>query len=821
MVTAFAAGASVLVLSVTAVVLWPRTYGAEAALVLDGNAHVDNPVKLASRIEAALLEREVLASAAMDLPPELRSPDPIGKLRAGIRVQARGPLGYAVEFRGSDPHSVQRIANRLVDRAVTLVPKLATSPDDAAPLIELAAKTRAVTEFLTAHPEMTLEQAGQAGPSPKPQAADRGLDLLRTEKRQIEQRLATGASDNPYADPGDDPDVLTRRLTEVKLTIARREAALRQPLPEKAPAGATDLAPQWRALLAQLADAQAKASRPETKPPVSAHVSARATLPKSPLTPNRLVLSIVAGLLSVAAAMLAFVLPRRGLPTRVVVGATQPLPRRSDPPLGTVTEPLRALGPAPTVRALPPRAPAEPGHSGSEPARAAHESAEPARRESTRPSNGAPAGASQPPGPMAPLRTVVVTSPTQSSPPVTTSSTQSSPPRAEPVPRRRTSPGGVAAPTPAQLHTPISPAAKGGATAPPAAQSHGSRPPPGAGSYSVSSSLPPPVDGGNPVGRTTVERLSPLQAQRPAATQQTSAHSTPPTADHPVNKPQITSRPPALDPEAERWAAHFEVPPPGPEPEGDGGAARVAPGRWKTQAMGSMVPLDVQAARDGRRPRSDPPIYDAQVVPLRQANAPAATTLVHHDLVGVFRPSVDSAEPSILALRDAILRQGLSRHLRVAVTGRPGADRATTAGALAIALSEAGAKVLLLEADFDQPRVQRALSVSVPSGAGFSQQIIARRQGASLPWAVLRCTPTLHVLAEGRVRSPGLLDSLDFARAIAELGEQHHVLIIHAPSLERPTDLRTVDRLAQSVVLVDAKRDPTIEFGDNPIRALL
>ena len=44
-----------LLLSATAVALWPRTYGTTATFVIDGNAHVANPVVLAGRIEAALL----------------------------------------------------------------------------------------------------------------------------------------------------------------------------------------------------------------------------------------------------------------------------------------------------------------------------------------------------------------------------------------------------------------------------------------------------------------------------------------------------------------------------------------------------------------------------------------------------------------------------------------------------------------------------------------------------------------------------------------------------------------------------------------------
>ena len=52
LITAGAAGAAVLLLSVTAVILWPRTYGAEATLVLNGNAQVGEPMKLATNVEA-------------------------------------------------------------------------------------------------------------------------------------------------------------------------------------------------------------------------------------------------------------------------------------------------------------------------------------------------------------------------------------------------------------------------------------------------------------------------------------------------------------------------------------------------------------------------------------------------------------------------------------------------------------------------------------------------------------------------------------------------------------------------------------------------
>jgi Mrp family chromosome partitioning ATPase len=240
--------------------------------------------------------------------------------------------------------------------------------------------------------------------------------------------------------------------------------------------------------------------------------------------------------------------------------------------------------------------------------------------------------------------------------------------------------------------------------------------------------------------------------------------------------------------------------------------------------MGSMVPLEVSEARDGRRPLSEPPAqaHDMQLVPVQQAPTPAASTLVHHDVAPGWRPNVDPTHPQVVALRDAIMQQGISRHLRVAVTGSAGSAKAQMAGALSVALAQAGARVLLVEADFDHPEVHQVLAITAPSGAGFSQQIIARRQDQqSRPWAVVRCLQTLQVLAEGRLRSPGMLASEEFERAIYQLGDQHHVLVMSAPSLDKRLDLRAVDALAQAAVVVSTNEPASIQFGNNPLGALL
>jgi Mrp family chromosome partitioning ATPase len=285
--------------------------------------------------------------------------------------------------------------------------------------------------------------------------------------------------------------------------------------------------------------------------------------------------------------------------------------------------------------------------------------------------------------------------------------------------------------------------------------------------------------------------------------------------------PQIVSRPPALDPDAETWAARFEtVPPPEGTPEA---APRKRSGRWKTQVMGSMVPLEVAAAREERPPVSEPDSFRPQpdaapeVMP-----TPTEVPVEYYDVPSGWRPMVNLETPEIATLRDAVLKEASTRRLIVAVTGAPGHDRARVAGGVALALAQSGARVLLVEADFDRPQLHEALAVTAPPGAGFSQQLRARRSdGQPQPWTVVRCSPNLQVLVEGRFRSPGLLASGEFERAIHELKGQHHVVVMHAPSLDKPGDLRSLSGLTQAVVVTNDNQPATIQFGDGALRALL
>lgn len=285
------------------------------------------------------------------------------------------------------------------------------------------------------------------------------------------------------------------------------------------------------------------------------------------------------------------------------------------------------------------------------------------------------------------------------------------------------------------------------------------------------------------------------------------------------------SRPPALDPDAERWAARFEtINPPGEVEEPPREPARKrSGGRWTTQVMGSMVPLEAGSLRDERQPESlaAPSSVRPQLRHLREQ--PLDGPLAHieqRDLPFGWTPRIDASGPVVAPLSEALLQHVNSEPLRVAVTGDDAAAKAQLASALALALAGVGAKVLLVEADFDHPQLHQALTLTVPGGCGFSQQLAVRRVDArERPWVVMRCSANLQVLAEGRLRSPGLTLSDDFARALHELSPSYQVVVIHAPGLSKHNELSILDTLVQAAVVARSGIAPTLRLGRNPLRA--
>jgi Mrp family chromosome partitioning ATPase len=199
----------------------------------------------------------------------------------------------------------------------------------------------------------------------------------------------------------------------------------------------------------------------------------------------------------------------------------------------------------------------------------------------------------------------------------------------------------------------------------------------------------------------------------------------------------------------------------------------------------------------------------------------APVTLVHHELHG-WAPKPEPLGLDVTGIRDAIRKELSSRRMSIAVTGARGPERGQVAAALAVALAHGGARVLLVEADFDHPELHQALGISAPPGAGFSQQLRERSpERRQQSWTVTRCAQNLNVLVEGRLRSPGQLAPGILKSSLEELGGQHDVVIIHAAPLDKASDLRQLAPLTQGVVLAQAPQAPRIQLGDGALSALL
>ena len=130
----------------------------------------------------------------------------------------------------------------------------------------------------------------------------------------------------------------------------------------------------------------------------------------------------------------------------------------------------------------------------------------------------------------------------------------------------------------------------------------------------------------------------------------------------------------------------------------------------------------------------------------------------------------------------------------------PGEGKSTTATNLAIAMAQAGQRVVLIEADLRRPMVANYLGLE--GSAGLTTALVG---GAALedllqPWGADR----LHVLSAGRVppNPSELLGSTAMAELLHELESMFDAVIIDAPPLIPVTDAAVLAQVVGGVVLV-------------------
>jgi Mrp family chromosome partitioning ATPase len=219
-------------------------------------------------------------------------------------------------------------------------------------------------------------------------------------------------------------------------------------------------------------------------------------------------------------------------------------------------------------------------------------------------------------------------------------------------------------------------------------------------------------------------------------------------------------------------------------------------------------PVDAADPHQGNANPSIEPSANSWREANRAAN-PVSTVLAQQAESGwAPDPEVVAAAPlaELTKLIEELFRLATRGGVLVRVASGPECERikSEVAAQLAWMLAERGsARVLLLEADFERPAVRRVMKVETPPFKGFSQQLHQRAtSGTRAAWSVLRCAPSLNVLAEGRVRTLGVLDSPEFSVALAELRRYYDFIIADGPVIDSGVDSRALDGVAESIVYV-------------------
>lgn len=133
-----------------------------------------------------------------------------------------------------------------------------------------------------------------------------------------------------------------------------------------------------------------------------------------------------------------------------------------------------------------------------------------------------------------------------------------------------------------------------------------------------------------------------------------------------------------------------------------------------------------------------------------------------------------------------------------------GEGKTTLALRLAVTLSEADrARVILVDANFERPRVAATLGLRLPDAAGFSTQIHERMRGRGVAWGVVRLGPSLSLLAEPEVAAfPQAIHSTHFEAALAALRRSYEYVIVDGPAVVGSGDANVLEGASDGVLML-------------------
>jgi Mrp family chromosome partitioning ATPase len=816
------------------------TYRAAAVVAVE-NAPGAAPVALpkaadaTERLRRAALDPAVLASLASEERPV--APDTVGQVSARIsgELSVESSDGRRFTFSANAPSAerAQRIVNELAQQAA----RRAAQVLDPAPPGESDAAAKAKVElldFIAAHPGIASEPA----PVPARPGPDPLVLALRAERARIEQKLSQperAPSDNPYEDPRqlENPEQLRRRLKEIENALDARSRPAPKPSGSASPSGANpEVRAEWQRLLRAVSEIPKEAAPAAPRLRVTL---ARAALPEQPIEPDRPKLVLLGVLAASIAGVLAGLVrgwfearayrrygittgshPVAPLPQTTLRIPKNQLPKpiapRTEPPPTPVPEappnagPVTPIPPAPLVPSpITPIPPAPGAIAPITPIPIAPIAPTPITPVPPAPMVLGASAVETPipgrdPGPLVPAPPIVIAGPVAPSetegPPTTlpypnpepTPDPEGGAPKTRSSARRITQIYGTP-PPPAELPS--------GGKALRTTQGYGSPPaaiPPKGVPFSPTpipaEVLPPHRNSLRPSPMIPLSRSSPPPAVAPSnrsgaplAETGYSYVRTPVPEAHSIPQTPIPKRPDAI--------------PQTPYP------ARPSPPP-RTEPYGSLPPVQE------KRPSSDPPLDPNRpktpLPPPPEVTKPVANIVRRHPVLAGWRPDAKLTPNVRRPIAGEILTSAVEGCQVIGVTGLRGfgSEKSRAAVEIAFALSEAKhPRVLLVEGDFHFPQIQQWLKLDVPLSAGFSQQLRGRIQGTKEGrWHVVECLPSLHVLAEGVMRSPGLLLSNQFEQAIRELKSYYDIVVLDAPLAPNEADGQALVDVLDGIVIV-------------------
>lgn len=190
---------------------------------------------------------------------------------------------------------------------------------------------------------------------------------------------------------------------------------------------------------------------------------------------------------------------------------------------------------------------------------------------------------------------------------------------------------------------------------------------------------------------------------------------------------------------------------------------------------------------------------------------PKENSILDHTLHTYHNPK-KSASEAYKSIRTALFfsDQGGSNNLVQVTSAAPGEGKSTVAANIAIAMSQAGKNVLLLDADLRRPRVEKLFGIDVEKGVAWAIDEIAMKKDQKVGFDLIAEAvtetevPNLSVMTAGtKPDNPSeLLTSKAFETFLSLVRDKFDAVVVDSPPLLAVTDPSNIVPRVDGVIMV-------------------